>query len=611
MKSYQQQNLATMQKELSALQSAMNSAVSNKYIAQGSEAWADMKKEIESVEDAILDSKKAIADYNKQIQQINWDFFDKTQEYMERVQTQNDFLLNILETQGEAVDEETGWFTNNGLAQVGLHATNYNAYLAQAQDYKDEITKINKQLAEDPYNTTLIDRKNDLVDSYQDAIKAAQDQKDSIKGLYQDAYDSLLDRINSIIDKRKQLLDTQSDLFDYEQDVQEQTKEIASLQKQLLALSGDDSQETKAKLQTLSSDLEDAQKELNQTQYDKWKSDQQQMLDNLYDEWEQLINTRLDDINLLLQQAIDTTNSNAETIGATITSVASETGATITEYMKSIWFNNGNGNVVSLFSQKFETTATSTKNTLDSIKNYCSSILNASNSLANQNVKSAQTISNTTPSKAATSASTTKQSAMQSATSAKGSFFVYSKNYYSKGSLSIDTSIVDRLKYHDYASDFGNRRNYYQAMGLGSASSYTGSASQNAAMISWMKNNGFSKGGTIGQAIKLSGEDGFVLARSGEQILSLDKIEAMKDVFTSLDPLTALVGKNILGQITNNTSSPISVDTTMNVTFELPNVSNYDDFINTAKSDKRFERIVQQMTLGNALGKNTLSKYKY
>ena len=51
-----------------------------------------------------------------------------------------------------------------------------------------------------------------------------------------------------------------------------------------------------------------------------------------------------------------------------------------------------------------------------------------------------------------------------------------------------------RLKYHDIKSDFNTRRMYYEKMGLGSASSYRGSATQNRNMISWLKSHGYKVG---------------------------------------------------------------------------------------------------------------------
>lgn len=47
------------------------------------------------------------------------------------------------------------------------------------------------------------------------------------------------------------------------------------------------------------------------------------------------------------------------------------------------------------------------------------------------------------------------------------------------------------------------------------------------------------------------------------------------------------------------------------MTFELSNVKSADDFINELQHSRRFEKIVQSMTFGNALGGNSMNKYRY
>ena len=49
-------------------------------------------------------------------------------------------------------------------------------------------------------------------------------------------------------------------------------------------------------------------------------------------------------------------------------------------------------------------------------------------------------------------------------------------------------------------------------------------------------------------------------------------------------------------------------DVEMNI--NLPNVTNYEDFKSNLIKDKQIEQFVQTVTFGNALGKNSLSKYK-
>ena len=108
-----------------------------------------------------------------------------------------------------------------------------------------------------------------------------------------------------------------------------------------------------------------------------------------------------------------------------------------------------------------------------------------------------------------------------------GSWFIHQKDSYPKNRLDINNSIVDRLKYRDIKSDFNTRKSYFYAMG--GTGDYRGSASQNRWMVEQMKAHGYSKGGTIGSLIKRTGEDGFILARTGEEVLSEKKLALLRD----------------------------------------------------------------------------------
>lgn len=57
-------------------------------------------------------------------------------------------------------------------------------------------------------------------------------------------------------------------------------------------------------------------------------------------------------------------------------------------------------------------------------------------------------------------------------------------------------------------------------------------------------------------------------------------------------------------------SSNISIgDSSVDITFNLPNVANADEFMKTLQKSKKFEQIVQSMTIGRIQGKGTLNKY--
>ena len=221
---------------------------------------------------------------------------------------------------------DDGKLTEEGSAVIGLHAQNYFVYKKQATTYKDEVDKINKELKADPTNTTLIDRKNDLIDAYQNVPKAAYDEYEAVIELGKEGYQAQIDSIQELIDAKKKQLEADKSLYDYQKSIAEKTKNITDIQKQLSALANDDSEENKAKIQKLKVDLTDAQKDLEDTQYDKWYNDQQDMLDRLAEEYAALISEQSQNEQEIFQEMIEYTNTNAQQIQDTISSTAQEWG---------------------------------------------------------------------------------------------------------------------------------------------------------------------------------------------------------------------------------------------------------------------------------------------
>ncbi len=89
-----------------------------------------------------------------------------------------------------------------------------------------------------------------------------------------------------------------------------QTKNIANLEKQLSAYTTDTSEETKAKVQQLKVSLQE-------TQYDKYVSDQKKLLNELYNEYETILNQRLD---AFIGDMIQDINDNSGMINNTLIS---------------------------------------------------------------------------------------------------------------------------------------------------------------------------------------------------------------------------------------------------------------------------------------------------
>ena len=335
LKEIEEQNIQLLNEELRALTALFRDGINSGEIKEGSEEFYEMNDAINSVKSAIQESNLAIQEYSNTIRDIQWKQFDKVQDRIAGITKEADFLIDLLESKD--LLDESGKLTEYGNAAMGLHGVNYNVYMEQAKRYAEEIARIEKEIADDPNNQNLIDRREELLDLQRDSIQAAEDEKEAIVDLISDGIEAELDALDEIIDKYKDALDSAKDLYDYQNKVADATQEVAKLQKMIIAYENDTSEETRAQIQKLKVDLQEAQEELQETEYDQFIADQKQLLDTLYLEYEEILNRRLDDIDALIYSAVGAINDNASGIMGTLESVANATGATLSDSMQSIW----------------------------------------------------------------------------------------------------------------------------------------------------------------------------------------------------------------------------------------------------------------------------------
>ncbi len=287
----------------------LDDSVANGSIKKGSTEWHDMKSQIDDTTNSINDAKKALAEYNNQILQVRW---DRVNEYVSKLQnltTETDFVINEL-SRKDLTSDKTGGLTKEGNAVAGLHVSNYKVYQTEAKKYQSEIEKINKQLADDPYNQKLIAHKEELVKSYQDAIVGAQDEKYAVIDLIENGYASLKNHISDLIDQYNDLISSEKNAYDYANNISDKTQQIANLRKQLAAYSGDLSEEARAKVQELNVSLKDAEKDLKDTQFDQYVSATQDMLSDFQDDLDESIQNIIDTLDDKFKGLIDTINEN-------------------------------------------------------------------------------------------------------------------------------------------------------------------------------------------------------------------------------------------------------------------------------------------------------------
>lgn len=174
-----------------------------------------------------------------------------------------------------------------------------------------------------------------------------------------------------------------------------------------------------------------------------------------------------------------------------------------------------------------------------------------------------------------------------------------------------------RLKYHDIKSDFNTRRMYYEKMGLGSASSYRGSATQNRNMIVWLKNNGYRVGTkSATKGLHLVGEEaseiGIAKGRlvdfsGGETVFNGDMTSKLwdfaKDPTSFLQNLSPVMPKFA----NNNTSSSVEVGGINIVMNGVNDVETFSKQLRTSLADD----VKTQKMFRTFINKDTMEYKKY
>ena len=374
----QQKIVDNLSQKYIAMKRNFAQAVQDGKIVEGTEEYYEMQNEIDQVAISLKEAQNKVVEFQASIRDLKWEQFDQLQDAIGRITSESDFLIDLM-SHKDMYDKD-GNMTEQGLATMGLHGVNYNTYMAQADKYKEEMLKISEELANDPNNQKLIDRKNELIDAQQQAILSAEDEKDSIKDLIQDGIDKQLDALDDLIDKYLETLRSQKDLYDYQKKIGEQSEKIASLQKQLSSLQGDNSEENKAKLQKLKEDLKSAQDDMEETQYDKYISDQKKLLDELKQDYKKALDDRMDNVDVLISDAIASINSNSSNISQTLQTESKNVGYTLSGEMQTIWTSQSS--IISQYGDDFSSKLTGVNSAIENVYNRQKDMIDAINAMA-------------------------------------------------------------------------------------------------------------------------------------------------------------------------------------------------------------------------------------
>lgn len=331
------ENVTGLRKEYETLSKTLADAMAAGDIEKYDKQWYEMNSDIMDVKKNLVDAANATIEYANALRQIDWDVFDRGLDRIKLLVDESEFFQELMSWDDKLKDDNGDW-TNKGLVKQGLIAQDYQSYMDSANAYGAEAEEIRKLLETDPKNTVLIDRYHELLGLQRESILSALKEKKALTDLIKEGYDELLKRIKKLIDEYNEALDAQKDLMDYSNTINDKTKNIADLSKQLTAYqSMGDTEEGRATVQKLQSQLNEAQKDLEQTEYDKYVEDQKSLLDDFYTALEEYLDGKYQETGVLFEEAIANIDENGKLIDDTLHEEAAAVNYRMTDEFANIW----------------------------------------------------------------------------------------------------------------------------------------------------------------------------------------------------------------------------------------------------------------------------------
>lgn len=635
--SNEQNKLSKLNKERQELINALNDAIVNGDIEEGSEAWYDMQKDINSVNEAIQEANTSIINFKNSIREIEWGIFDKIQDRISSITEEADFLTKIMSD--EKMYDDNGNVTKHGTATYGLHGVNYNVYMSQADKYRKEMESIDKEISKDPYNQTLIERRKELLELQQESIIAAEDEKEAIVNLVKEGIEKQLESLDKLIDKYLDAINSQKELYDFQKDITKKQEEVDSLRKQLVAYSGDDSEEGSVRRQETENKLKEAEENLAESFYDKAISDQKKLLDELYNEYEIVLNMRLDNIDVLISEVIANINSDASEIRDTIMSEADKVGYKLTDSMNTIWGSDGTiAGILTTYSSNFSSVMTSVQAAINNIYIAIQNAVNASNQKATANINSIdqQQKQQTTVTKPTTSnkpVSTPKPSTQNNGgdgvprigdkvTYVSGNYFYSSDGLNPSGNqmlgqevyiTNINNASWAKKPYHiSRTSRLGERDLGW--VNLDQLKGYkTGKKFIDKNKLAWTQEEGgeLILGRFDGAMLMPDGKGTLTGLRRGDAVLNAKRTENLLSMSENPNGYIQRQIRKLNEESAAERGMAVGGNTAneFNVTINMSNVTDYEDVIQKLMYDSRTEKYIQAVSVDLLGGGSKMRKY--
>lgn len=615
--------------------------------------WWETKDAIDATTKAIYENEEAIESYKMSMKQLSWDLNDRIRNITGNLRNETEFLMDTLGTfdadmydysreylgnDAEKTKIYSGKMSDVGLSTMAMRRVRMESFMEDIQALNDEIDQVEQEYLENTANTTILDRLTTLRDAQQDLIKSYNQEREAIVSLVQDGYDKQLQSLDAISNKYLEAAEQAKALYDRQRDLKKQTKTLSDLRKQLQAYSTDSSEEARAKTQSLTVQLQEAEENLADTQYQHQLDDQRQILDHLYQALEDYFNDKLENQIQIIDDTKQLVNDNMPKIKDTLSKSLDIYQTDISQSLKNILSDEGigavNSNIAAVDGDVRGITASVTQQTAE-LERYL-----AENEIGLPPEETLQDRINK----------------LYGEESTAGSFANYFRSFNDKlTEINNSISKIDLTsKLEDAGKNLADSSSNILDKYLGNkntVSSSVGTATSITTGVATGIVKGLGKGTSVGSATNLSSTSiasGIINAVKKKYASGVKRLSSGELAWTQEDGLEAILrptdnailtplkagdsvltaeatqnlwnfANNPLAFMKSTVGVPNSVSKNNGVTFNnamsptiiVNGVSNANEFIRELQKNKQFESMMQDMTVNLMNGGASLSKLKY
>ena len=270
------------------------------YVTESQE-WVDAMTQLYDLKKQAYEAATSLEELNERIRELNWYSFNEGLEIIEHVDKQLGNTIDLIKDL-TSFSDKTGAINQNGISQFNLYSSALANARQEVANYQVAITSLDKELADgiitqDTYNEEL----RDYREKQMDAVKQVKSYRDAIIDLVKKGIKAETAAMSELISKRKEDLKKQKESNDYAKKVSDKTKEINKIKAQIVALSGDTTAATVAKVRQLQADLAKQEEELAETRADHEYDVRTQALDDELERFKEIQDDKTTELETDLQ----------------------------------------------------------------------------------------------------------------------------------------------------------------------------------------------------------------------------------------------------------------------------------------------------------------------